>query len=40
MRYYVHMILAMADARYQAAYWEQVAVSEWWLSVVNQITNR
>ena len=34
------MILAMADSRYQAAYWEQVAVSEWWLSVVNQITKR
>lgn len=32
------MLLAMAEARYQAAYWEQVAVSEWWLSVVDQIT--
>jgi len=34
------MILAMADASYQAAYLEQVAVSEWWLSVVEQITKR
>lgn len=34
------MILAMADASYQAAYWEQVAVSKWWLSVVEQITKR
>ena len=40
MRYYAHMILAIADARYQSAYWEQVAVSEWWLSVVEQITKR
>lgn len=40
MRYYVHMIIAMADASYQAAYWEQVAFSEWWLSVVEQITKR
>ena len=40
MRYYVNMIIAMADSRYQAAYCEQVAVSEWWLSVVNQITKR
>jgi hypothetical protein len=34
------MLLAMADVRYQAAYWEQVAVSEWWLSVVDQIPSR
>lgn len=40
MRYYLHMLLAMADARYQSAYWEQVAVSEWWLSVVDQIIKR
>ena len=40
MSYYLYMLLAMAEARYQAAYWEQVAVSEWWISVVNQITKR
>lgn len=40
MRYYLHLILAIADARYQSAYLEQVAVSEWWLSVVEQITKR
>lgn len=40
MRYYLYMLLAMADARYQSAYWEQMAVSEWWLSVVEQITKR
>jgi hypothetical protein len=40
MRYYVNMIIAMADARYQAAYWEQVSVSEWWLFVVTQITKQ
>lgn len=40
MRYYLHMLLAMADARYQDACWEQVAVSEWWLSVVDQIIKR
>jgi hypothetical protein len=40
MRYYVHMILAMADVRYQSAYLEQVAISEWLISVVNQIIKR
>lgn len=40
MIYYLRLLAAIAEANYAEAYWDAVAVSEWWLSVVNQITKR
>lgn len=37
MTYYLHIILAIADARYQEAYWDQVYQSELWLSALNEL---
>ena len=37
MTYYLHIILAIADARYQEAYWDQVYQSELWLAALNEL---
>ena len=37
MRYYINIIRAIADARYQEAYWDQVYQSELWLAAINEL---
>ena len=37
IRYYLNIILAIADARYQEAYWDQVYRSELWLAALNEL---
>ena len=37
MLYYLHIILAIADARYQEAYWDQVYRSELWFAALNEL---
>lgn len=37
MLYYISIILAIADARYQEAYWDQVHRSELWLAALNEL---
>lgn len=40
MAYYLRMILAIAEANYAEAYWDAVAVSEWWVSTLEAVTKR
>ena len=40
MTYYLRLLAAIAEANYAEAYWDAVAVSEWWLSVIHELTKR
>lgn len=38
MIYYLRPIAAIAEANYAEAYWDAVAVSEWWISTLEAVT--
>jgi len=40
MIYYLRLLAAIADSNYQEAYWDAVAVSEWWVSALEMVTKR
>lgn len=40
MIYYLRLLAAIADANYQEAYLDAVAVSEWWISTLEAVTKR
>ena len=40
MIYYLRLLAAIAEANYAEAYWDAVAVSEWWISTLEAVTNR
>ena len=38
MIYYLRLLAAIAEANYAEAYWDAVAVSEWWVSILEVVT--
>jgi hypothetical protein len=40
MIYYLRLLAAIAEANYAEAYWDAVAVSEWWISTLEAVTKR
>ena len=40
MMYYIRLLAVIAEANYAEAYWDAVAVSEWWVSALEAVTKR
>ena len=40
MIYYLRLLAAIAEENYAEAYWDAVAVSEWWVSTLEAVTRR